>query len=61
MAKKDKRFAVIVSEGTLSSTKILVDKQTGVHYLWHEESYSGGLTPLLDEDGKPVVDLTDFD
>lgn len=51
---KDKRFVKIHSE-SLGSTVILVDKLTGVNYLFHAEGYAGGLTPLLDRDGKPVV------
>lgn len=33
----------------------LVDKETGVNYIFHKDGYSGGLTPLLDKDGKPVI------
>ena len=32
-----------------------MDKETGVHYLFCAEGYAGGLTPLLDRDGKPIV------
>ncbi len=35
--------------------EIWVDTQTGVNYLYRWSGYSGGLTPLLDRDGKPVV------
>jgi len=52
---KDDRFLKIYKQGTLCVTEIWVDKETGVQYLWHQEGYSGGLTPLLDENGKPVV------
>lgn len=31
------------------------DKQTGVNYLYHASGYSGGVTPLLDRDGKPII------
>ena len=55
MAKKDKRFIEAYSEGSLTVTKILVDKQTGVNYLFHASGYAGGLTPLLKADGTPVV------
>lgn len=56
MAKKDKRFVKVYSEeGAFASTKILVDKQTGVNYLFHASGYAGGLTPLLKADGTPVV------
>lgn len=36
-------------------TRILVDKQTGVNYLFTASGYAGGLTPLLRPDGTPVV------
>ena len=51
----EKRFEKIHSEGTLEGTEIWVDKQTGVNYLYHFSGYSGGITPLLDRDGKPVI------
>ena len=35
--------------------EILVDKETGVNYLFRASGYAGGLTPLLDREGKPVV------
>lgn len=35
--------------------RVLVDRQTGVNYLWTASGYSGGLTVLLDVDGKPIV------
>lgn len=34
---------------------VLVDKETGVNYLFVQSGYAGGLTPLLDADGKPVI------
>ena len=37
------------------TTQILVDKETGVNYMYHASGYGGGLTPLLDRDGKPVI------
>ena len=55
MTKKEKRFAEVYSEGSLTVTKILVDKQTGVNYLFQANGYAGGLTPLLKADGTPVV------
>lgn len=36
---------------------ILRDKQTGVMYLANNWGNAGGLTPLLDKDGKPMIDL----
>lgn len=36
--------------------EIWADKETGVNYLFRStEGYSGGMTPLLDRDGKPVI------
>ena len=58
MAKNDRdenRFEQIYSQGFSNITQIWVDKPTGVQYLWHASGYSGGLTPLLDRDGKPVI------
>lgn len=49
------RFEVIYSQGRINRTEIWVDKETGVNYLFHVEGYAGGLTPLLDAEGKPVV------
>ena len=49
------RFEKVYSQGSLSSMEIWVDKLTGVNYLYRQSGYSGGLTPLLDKDGKPVV------
>ncbi len=58
--KNDPRFLLIHKEGSSLGgggiRKILVDTLTGVHYLYVEVGYSGGLTPLLDEEGKPIVD-----
>ncbi len=54
MSKND-RFIKVYSQGTLNVSEIWVDKETGVNYLYHASGYSGGLTPLLDKYGKPVV------
>lgn len=51
---KDKRFEKIYTQG-MGSMEIWVDKETGVNYLYRQSGYSGGLTVLLDRDGKPVV------
>lgn len=51
---KEKRFEKVYSQG-LSSFEIWVDKQTGVNYLYHSSGYAGGLTVLLDKDGKPII------
>lgn len=51
----NERFVKTYSQGISNITEIWVDKQTGVNYVFHASGYSGGLTPLLDKDGKPVV------
>ena len=53
--KKEKRFEKVYEQGTMDGMEIWVDRETGVNYLYHYAGYSGGLTPLLDRDGKPVV------
>lgn len=52
---KNQRFEKIYSQGTMSVTEIWVDEETGINYLYHASGYSGGLTPLLDREGKPVI------
>ncbi len=49
------RFVKVYSQGTLNSTEIWVDKETGVNYVFHHSGYAGGMTPLLDREGKPVI------
>ena len=57
MAKKDERFVKTYSQGgfTQNSMEVWVDKKTGVNYLWSGAGYAGGLTALLDRDGRPVI------
>ena len=50
----EKRFVKIYSQD-LGDKMILVDRETGVNYLFVASGYAGGLTPLLDREGKPVV------
>lgn len=53
----DKRFEVIYKQGSGLGAyfRILRDRETGVEYLFMGEGYAGGLTPLLDASGRPVV------
>lgn len=34
---------------------VIVDTETGVQYLWRGAGYKGGLTVLLDAEGKPLL------
>jgi len=52
---QDDRFVKIYSKGISNVNEIWVDRETGVNYLFHAAGYAGGLTPLIDKDGKPVV------
>ena len=52
---KDSRFIKVYSDGAFGSNEIWVDKLTGVNYLFHAAGYAGGLTPLLNRDGTPVI------
>lgn len=49
------RFEKVYSQGAVNVTEIWVDKETGVNYMFHAAGYSGGLTPLLDREGKPII------
>lgn len=51
------RFVKIYKQkhGTFDAMEVWVDTQTGVNYVFCRSGYAGGLTPLLDQDGKPVV------
>ena len=59
----EKRFETILREPNygsssyddLSTIVIFRDRYTGVHYIHTRDGESGGLTPLLDETGKPII------
>ena len=51
---KEKRFEKVYTQGA-GTMEIWVDKETGVNYLYHSTGYAGGLTVLLDSEGKPVI------
>ena len=51
----EKRFIKVYDDGAFGSNEIWVDTKTGVNYLFHASGYAGGLTPLLDASGKPIV------
>ena len=56
MAKKEKRFIVKEQQGGFATSQtVLVDRTTGVNYLYVASGYSGGLTVLVDALGKPIV------
>ena len=55
MAKNGKRFEIVYQQGALDVIEVLVDKETGVNYLFRASGNAGGMTPLLDREGKPVI------
>lgn len=60
MTNKNRRFELLLSEGSVFQEtgviQILRDKETGVHYLIARYTHGIGVTTLLDEEGKPVID-----
>ncbi len=59
MTKKERRFEVVFKDGSAmldeGMRQIIVDKETGVHYLSWKAGYGAGITPLLDSEGKVVI------
>ena len=54
----ENRFRKISSENlglAVGNALVLQDTQTGVCYLFVQSGYAGGLTPLLDREGKPII------
>jgi len=50
---KEKRFELATSQGITPNTyQVIVDTETGVNYFYVR---GGGLTVLVDADGKPIV------
>ena len=52
---QDKRFVKVYTQGTMNVMEIWVDRETGINYIFHASGNAGGMTVLLDKDGKPVV------
>ena len=52
---KEKRFIKVWTDGAFGNNEILVDRETGVNYLFAQAGYAGGLCVLVDREGKPIV------
>lgn len=52
---KNKRFDIVEAEGTVKGIFVIVDRETGVNYLAAKFGVAGGVCPLLDKDGKPII------
>ena len=50
--KKEKRFEIIHEEklGIMRDVFVLRDKQTGAQYLFVQNGYGGGLSPLMNKE-----------
>ncbi len=56
MAKKQKRFEVVYKETkALTEYRILLDRETGIHYLICDYGSGPAMTPLLDMEGRPYA------
>ena len=53
--KGNNRFEKVYSQGALNVIEIWVDTETGVNYMFQQGGHAGGLTPLLDREGKPII------
>ena len=53
--KKNDRFEMVYHQGVVSTMEVWVDTETGVNYLYRRDGNSGGMTVLLDKEGKPVI------
>ena len=52
---KQSRFIEVYSQGLFNVTRIIVDAETGVNYLFCQSGYGAGLSPLLDADGAVMI------
>ena len=61
--RQDERFKRVYADGgelrDEGRRQILVDTETGVHYLVWKSGYAGGITPLLDAEGNVVITKSD--
>ena len=53
VAAEDERFKY--KSNGYTGISIITDTITGVQYLYYDHGYDGGLTILVDADGKPLI------
>lgn len=53
----DRRFVIVekCDMGTASMSYVIADTDTGVLYHFIKSGYGGGLTVMVDSDGKPLI------
>ena len=49
------RFKYIDCSDGIIYDVIIIDTETNVMYLFHKSGYGGGLTVMVDENGKPLL------
>lgn len=55
------RFISSKRKGALQGIRVITDTRTGVQYLFVWDGYGGGLTVLVDKDGKPLIENVEKD
>ena len=53
------RFKRVYSQGVLEFVEIWVDRETGVNYMYRMDTHAGGLTVMVDQNGKPLATPVD--
>lgn len=54
--KKNKRFEIIENQGFEPTYEVIRDNETGVLYMAYNSGFGVGITALVDQNGKPLVD-----
>ena len=55
-SKGNKRFEVIENQGFVPTYEVIRDNETGVLYIAYNSNFGVGITVLVDQNGKPLVD-----
>ena len=50
-----RRFEITETAGSVKGFYVVVDRETGVNYLVAKFGTGGGICPLIDKDGKPII------
>ena len=54
-APTNERFLILNPPFTKLSQYIIIDKETGVMYLYYKAANSGGLSIMVDDSGRPLI------
>lgn len=61
-SKLDERFLILNdTNGGFGYRQIIVDKETGVMYLFVGSGYKGGLVVMVDAEGRPLIYDGEYD